>query len=567
MIVNVAYSQRIGKLISKIKAKAEKITEPSIYYDSINMGNNNWIVYPSRIRSNGEMLQTRGVYSDTITLRYVLSNKSLIEIKHLGRGVDHQLARITYPDGSYYEGEYDFLYASTHPNLVNDSLEYIDGVLYYKNGDKLEIKRNEAYRIARLNNITPKTFVLGNYEFTLPSKIVRTSNSYIINKLNNQLNENNTNPAVEYDIFIKSNIIDPSFWESGNYPSVIATQCMESITNDVKKKQDEALEIKGQLKSAAISQYSGAYIVSDLGSCKADYCYKTINNIRYKDGKIHCYTDPINIEDKSSPQLIKKLKQTQDLHGLYDNGERIGKWEMKLSKSSSLYRNLHTTKNSDHNLFQYTVNGNYKCNRRDGEWIIHLSSESDKWEFNTDHIIASDSLYSKTSFSNGVFAGDFMLMEFKSDNNKLTSKKIIGRFSDNGVMDGDWVVETITTTNNETSNHVVETFKYTNAAIVSYKIELPMTGALFVITTNGIEKINTSVNVSQEEYESYKFALFDVVQNRDLQPIVNKIHKLNDYPSGLSQIHSAINMWLTQFAYMEVPQDNEYLVKFYGKYY
>ena len=567
MVVNVAYSQRIGKLIGKIKAKTQAVAEPSIYYDSINMGNNNWIVYPGRIRLNGEMLSTNVFNNDTITLRYVLSNKSLIEIKHLGRGVDHQRARITYPDGSYYEGEYDFLYAETNPDLVNDSLKYIDGILYYKNGDKLEINRNDVYRIVHLNNITPQTFILGNYEFTLPRKITRVSNSRVVDILNNQSNENNTNPAVEYATFIKSNIIDPSFWESGNYPSVIATKRMESITNDVKKKQDETLEIKEQLKSAAISQYSGAYRVDGLGNCKADYTYKTINNIRYKDGKIHCYTEPINIDDRSAPQLIRKHKRVQDLYGLYDNGERTGKWEVKSFESKSLYRNISSVKNSDHDYSRYSVSGNYKCNRRDGDWVLYSNSKTDKWEYNTNHMIKSDSIYSKTSFKNGVFIGDFILIRIESYNNKTTSEKTTGRFTENGVMDGDWVVEKITTTDNEKSNHSIETIKYTNAAIVSYKIELPMTGALFEITTNGISKANTSVNVSREEYEGYKFALFDIVQGIDLQPIAREMPMSNNYPSGLSQIHSAINIWLTQFAYMEVPQDNEYLVKFYGKYY
>ena len=559
MVANVAYSQRIGKLINKIKAKTEEVAEPSNYYDSIPMRNNSWIVYPRIIDKGGEMFPTGGPMNCK-SLRYILSDKSEINIEHIGQEVQYNRAKITWPDGSYYEGEYDF--------FSNDSLKYIDGILHYKNGDKFEIKRSLGYGVVYLNNILPQTFVLGNHEFTLPNKVTRISGNRIVNIINEQLNENNINPAVEYDKIISSNIIDPSFWTLGNYPSVIATQCMESITKDIKNKQNEASETKEQLKTITATQYNGAYIVGYLGNCKADYTYKTINNIRYKDGKIHCYTEPINIDDRSSaPQLIRKHKRVQDLYGLYDNGERTGKWEIKSFESKSLYRNRSSVKNLDHDYSRYSVSGNYKCNHRDGDWVLYSNSKTDKWEYNTNHMIKSDSIYSKTSFTNGVFTGDFILIRIESYNNKTTSEKITGRFTENGVMDGDWVIEKITTTDDEKSNHSIETTKYTNAAIVSFKAELPMTGASLTITDNGIEKVNTNVNISQEQYEACKI-LFNK-KNNDLNPITIETPKYTytGCLSGLQKIHDAIEIWLSQFALMEVPQDNEYLVKYYGKNY
>ena len=113
------------------------------------------------------------------------------------------------------------------------------------------------------------------------------------------------------------------------------------------------------------NKYSGTYVASIIGPCNAEYQYKEIDGIRYKDGDINCTTGDIN------------------LNGTYKQGERNGNWTLKKGN-------------------EIMISGEYNNNRRTGKWIYNMSFQNSS---NKAHKIKikSESLILKMEFWSTIY--------------------------------------------------------------------------------------------------------------------------------------------------------------------
>ena len=557
--VNVCFAQKA----SKAKAPKNQISGPIITYDSVRSYNGSVFAIPAKITEYDYATKryvSRNIrnHNDSIFIKWIQPNRTSIAIRHKDSPYNstsqYQYAIISYPDGSFYEGEY----GATYKGDLLDSIKFVDGTLNYKNGDKYIIsKKHNGYAHVQLANIEPKTYVVENYEFTLPAKTIPLSVDNIITTLNNQMNEQNPNPAVKYEDVIKEGLIDPAFWISHDYPSVLAMKNLDKVSKEINAQIAKEEAARETLRALPQEKYSGLYAVSPIGQCTADYTFKTLDNIRYKDGKIHCY-----LPAQNSTTATSTSKSSTDLYGTYDNGKRIGDWKY-IHKIYKKNRYDQGVKRTETYQVEDARDGIYKDNKREGKWVVKKFSNQSVLRDNITNFTI-DSVYSTANFENGVFVGEFLYRSYyhkKDYNQNIGTQKIIkGKFSDKGVMVGDWTIEIVKYRDEQISSHLIETYVFDHEGFITcFRMFGPQTGAYFNITPNGVEKGNTDYNLSRDELNKYNKLFNTNITRLYPVPIYNRFDEYDD------DLFNALNMWMSKFAKMNLTQDDEDQCKYYSR--
>ncbi len=559
--VNAQTDKRLslGKVLGFRKKASKHVTaEPPVKYVYDTLKNGTVVV-------RSEKKTGQPCYPDTV--RYVYPDQSVMTVvyKSESRYSDSAwFGKIIFPDSSYYEGVYRFNLFNYYGELAlqfhlrgNDD-KY--GEMHYKNGDIVysnrDVIKSEAViptvsalalptrlntYVKYVNNIPCSHFVVDDYDFFLPnySRILddgtMLSPKSMVKKIEDIMKkaEFHSNEKMqgyfwethlytsEHGCYLPSYNQEP-FWKTGKYPSVIMNDNIELLHQCINTYNENKRKLKEQIASLPSNKYSGTYVASIIGPCNAEYQYKEIDGIRYKDGDINCTTGDIN------------------LNGTYKQGERNGNWTLKKGN-------------------EIMISGEYNNNRRTGKWIYNMSFQKSS---NKAHKIK---IKSEANFKDGILVDNIFYEKTEPINANLKKTTINGQFTAEGVIDGDWRMEEKIIVDNKEKLIRIFITSYDDGRVVSMEILDPNTGGWAKITKNGVEY----KNIPEDNYDKVLLNS-DYIRGllyNDNNGVYEVINTNNSPACNVNQDISddILELWLDSFWHMQNPNDNEFLCKYYSR--
>lgn len=491
--------------------------------------------------------------------KYTLPNHS--SFLYIIKNQSDRLYSIIFPDSSHFEGICNTNYDIPQPQK---------GIFKYKNGDIFELKGDSPYQyLTGVKNHDPEgtiifaalspvisqktTFEDNGDEVTLPDDRIDIPYIPILNNYASQL---------RYTLY--KGLIESNFWETGRYPSVILGSKIDKLQQKLAANKEKEALLHEKLELLPAQTYSGQYLTEEMGTCLAEYTYKEYEGIRYKDGKIHCYTKPIKTTETSAHQN-ESISKRYDLTGTYKLGKRSGLWTYIEDVHTRLdVKNVHVTSDNKRGYFnktdrEYKLQGNYVDSKRDGQWT--LTEHHSSWKLSKKE--GDDNIHSAVNFSNGIFTGDFSYERTKYNQMYQTTSntKVKGQFSPKGAIDGIWTVEVIEKSKDQTiTSHEIITYTFDDGKLSKWEYQLPMTGTFYKYTSEKrLEYGNTSNSIKLPLW--FTTRIDKPKKNQYYAISYNSNHYENHHPYTL---YEYFTIWLP-FASMENPNDNESICKYYAR--
>ncbi len=517
-----------------------KPTEPEIKYQLFDsLKNGTVLLYPIK---DGDK-DIRNVDS----LKYIYPDQSEITIygklyiSSLYNEENNNFARIVYPDNSYYLGKFH-INRFTGEIVLNWNTEF-ESSMHYKNGDLFYCRKGNihdstitGYYLKPITELLPQHFIVDDYDFFLPnyklfkdgigvsdapdfglSYIRKNILPFNADSLENIKNNIKNNPG---NIYLLKSILKPNlgdikmFWKTGSYPSVVIKENIKLIQQYC---EENKTKLNEQLKNIPLNKYSGVYransaFIKDYPPTNslwnAEYTYKELDEVRYKEGSIKCTTpDGFN------------------LMGQYMFGKRTGTWTFK-GKNGAL------------------IKGEYNNNRRIEKWTYK--------DINKRVVIESEA-----NFNNGILVDDFLYC--KVDELAGFKLTVRGQFTTDGIIDGPWYIEFIPINGNTTERKRITTYTYEDGHPISIEDKYPDTGAIIRVTKNGIVSKNFQLISRQNYYNSLR----DRLLSGDIPTV--KAMNIDSILTYRGQLFEYLSIWLQPLYWMENPNDNEFECKYYSK--